>query len=194
MRVPFILAAICLVLAGQPSLANDDQTDQLRRTNTDQLTTLTSKAELKSESMQASDAKANGEYNSVSNSVAAGLPGNSTNASDGTTSGKQPVPLAKRAASFACGFIGGTPIACVRLGGNNACEVEHTIPLIGKTNNPVVVWPARAIVYPGCALAGLFEGPFYAWYKSRTMCGKEPFSRDAFSLGEIEKYELRCQQ
>lgn len=91
--------------------------------------------------------------------------------------------IAARTASFAAGVVFGTPIAIVRKTGQEI--VQGTKDLVGDTGNWFILAPAGIIATPfGClsgGAGGVLSGVKNAW----TGSADEPFSKDAFSLGDM---------
>jgi hypothetical protein len=98
------------------------------------------------------------------------------------------LPLA--AASFVVGSVVGTPIAMAR---HSADEIDHAAK--GMTQGMHHPWfiPFFSIVGPTAlalgGLGGALEGPWYAIENSGANCIDKPFSKESFSLGEMEKWE-----
>ena len=88
-----------------------------------------------------------------------------------------------RGASIAAGLVFGTPISIVRRTGQEISQ--GTKDLLGDTDNWFLMVPAGALTVPfGCvsgAASGVVHGAKNAW----TGSADEPFSKDAFSLGEM---------
>lgn len=91
-------------------------------------------------------------------------------------------PIA-RGASVAAGLVFGTPVAIVRRTGQEI--VQGTKDLVGDTDNWFIIAPASVIAIPfGCVsggASGVLTGAKNAWVGS----ADEPFSKDAFSLGDM---------
>lgn len=88
-----------------------------------------------------------------------------------------------RGASVAAGLVFGTPVAIVRRTGQEI--VQGTKDLLGDTDNWFLIVPAGALTVPfGCVsggASGVLTGAKNAW----TGSADEPFSKDAFSLGDM---------
>lgn len=91
--------------------------------------------------------------------------------------------FAARSASFAVGMVFGTPIAIVRKTGQEI--VQGTKDLVGDTDNWFILAPAGVVATPfGCVsggAGGVLSGIKNAW----TGSADEPFSKEAFSLGDM---------
>jgi len=95
------------------------------------------------------------------------------------TIGKSPL----NAASIAAGIVAGTPIAIVRKTGRQymGCVKEFK-----KDSNTYKFWGA---VYsaPVAVTAGLIKGAIYGPKNALHYSVDKPFSKDAFSLGDLEE-------
>jgi hypothetical protein len=97
--------------------------------------------------------------------------------------GKMLAGLPGKAAAFTIGAIGGTPIAIVRVSARET--VSATRDLVGETSNPLLLGAAGVLGVPAGVLSGALQGPVYGMKNSWDNLD-EPFSKDAFSLGEIK--------
>lgn len=91
--------------------------------------------------------------------------------------------IMNRAASFTAGVVVGTPIAIVR-----KCKteiVQATKDLTGDTDKLYFILPAGLLGMPFGALSGTVEGTFLGIINSWKASGDEPFSKEAFSLGDM---------
>lgn len=84
-----------------------------------------------------------------------------------------------KCASFLTGTIFGTPVAMVRAAGVD--WKRGTSELSGESKNPLVLGVIGTALLPFVAVGGLVTGPMYGIQNAYK---KEPFSKDAFSLGE----------
>ncbi len=91
--------------------------------------------------------------------------------------------FAARSASFAAGVVFGTPIAIVRKTGQEI--VQGTKDLVGDTGNWLLLAPAGVIATPFGCVSGGAGGVLSGIKNARTGSADEPFSKDAFSLGDM---------
>lgn len=87
-------------------------------------------------------------------------------------------------ASFALGAIVGTPVAIVRR--TVAETIAGNQDIIRDSTNPILVIPATIITLPFSVPAGACEGVYRGVKNSWLNSSKNPFSKDAFSLGEMD--------
>ena len=96
---------------------------------------------------------------------------------------KSDVALPVRMVSSIPGFIFGTPFAVGRSVFRQT--KAGTKDLVGESKNPVLVVPAAVFSLPFGIMASPFEGLGYSAVNSWKASGEaEPFSADAFSLGD----------
>jgi hypothetical protein len=92
--------------------------------------------------------------------------------------------VTQRLASFTTGVIVGTPIAIFRK--SVECTVSDTKELVGESRNPVFLVPAGIISLPWGVFSGGVEGLYTGVANSWVNSDDKPFSKDAFSLGEMK--------
>jgi hypothetical protein len=85
-----------------------------------------------------------------------------------------------KAVGMTTAAVVGTPIAVTRYVAKES--VASTKKVAGDSGNPMMLGAASLIGVPVGLVVGSVEGMYYGTYNSY----KNPFNKDAFSLGEIE--------
>ena len=89
-----------------------------------------------------------------------------------------------RLVAFAAGAVIGTPIAIVRKTAQNTGDMSES--LSGKSENPLVKGVAGLAILPFAVFKGGLEGAYYGTANSWKNSSEHPFSKDSFSMGEME--------
>lgn len=92
--------------------------------------------------------------------------------------------LGVRLIAFSIGFLVGTPIAMARKTGDET--ISGLKDIVGESRNPLLVIPFGALSAVPGAISGIFQGPFYAAKNSWTNSDDAPFSKESFSLGDMD--------
>ena len=58
--------------------------------------------------------------------------------------------------------------------------------LVGERDNWFFLAPAYVISFPFAAVSGVIQGPFWSAWNAWRNSEDEPFSKDTFSLGDME--------
>jgi hypothetical protein len=85
--------------------------------------------------------------------------------------------------AFGTGAVLGTPVAVVRKVSSNT---KSAVESAGKTENPVFKGLAYLVALPVGLLKGGIEGAYWGTANAYKHSGDNPFSKDSFSLGEME--------
>ena len=86
--------------------------------------------------------------------------------------------------AFGTTAVVGTPVAVVRMSAKNSCESTKSIA--GDKGNPLVTGMAALAGVPFGIFTGTLEGSYYGM-KNAAMNTDKPFSKDAFSLGDLDE-------
>ncbi|HNB24505.1 MAG TPA: hypothetical protein PKZ32_18945 [Candidatus Melainabacteria bacterium] len=92
--------------------------------------------------------------------------------------------LPVKVVAFGTTAVVGTPVAVVRMSAKNSCESTKSIA--GDKGNPLVTGMAALAGVPFGIFTGTLEGSYYGM-KNAAMNTDKPFSKDAFSLGDLDE-------
>lgn len=90
--------------------------------------------------------------------------------------------LPVKVVAFGTTAVVGTPVAVVRMTAKNSCESTKSIA--GDKGNPLMTGMAALAGVPFGIFTGTLEGGYYGM-KNAAMNTDKPFSKDAFSMGDL---------
>lgn len=93
--------------------------------------------------------------------------------------------LPTRVPSFLVGAVGGVPIAMVRKTVKGATDTAK-IGLEDRKYKWLMIVPTFVLGVPLAAVGGFIDGPFCSLHNAWVYSADHPFSKEAFSLGELE--------
>ena len=92
-----------------------------------------------------------------------------------------------RMSSVAAGSLLGWPIAAARMVVREDTEQAKAIPYAGESQNPAWHWFSRVVVIPTSMFSGIVASPFVSAVDAWKATDDKPFSKECFSLGEMDE-------